>query len=112
MHTLWVPLIGIAAVVAGTVTRAVAQPCHGKIISIGDSKWAVQDACGEPSQIEETTDVVLQSAYDDLRHVYVQIPVYVTKSIWTYNFGPTSLIYILTFRENKLDKIETGGYGR
>ncbi len=112
MKRLWLTLIGVAAVVAGTVTLAVAQPCHGKIISVGDSKWEVQDACGEPSQIEEATDVLLQSAYDNLRHVYVQIPVYVTKSIWTYNFGPTSLIYILTFRENKLDKIETGGYGR
>jgi hypothetical protein len=35
----------------------------------------------------------------------------VPKSVWTYNFGPSRLIYRLTFREGKLTHIETGGYG-
>jgi Protein of unknown function (DUF2845) len=112
MHKFWGALIVVAAVVAGAVNTASAQPCHGKIISIGDTKWEVQEACGEPSSIEETIEVVPKLVYDAIQHVYVQIPVYINKSIWTYNFGPTSLIYILTFREHKLDKIETGGYGR
>ena len=59
------------------------------------------------------TDYVFpKRVYDAIQHVYVQIPVYINRSIWTYNFGPTSLIYTLTCRENRLDKVETGGYGR
>jgi hypothetical protein len=112
MQKLWCTLVVVAAVVAGTVTVASAQPCHGRIISIGDSKWEVQEACGEPSSIEETVEVVPRQVYDAIQHVYIQIPVYIHKSIWIYNFGPTNLIYILTFREHKLAKIETGGYGR
>jgi hypothetical protein len=30
---------------------------------------------------------------------------------WLYNFGPNSLIYVLLFREDRLVKIETRGYG-
>ena len=111
MQNLWGVLIIVAAVVVGTDNLASAQPCHGKIISIGDTKWEVQEVCGEPSSLEETTEVVPELVYDAIQHVYVQNPVYINKSIWTYNFGPTSLISILTFREHKFDRIETGGYG-
>jgi hypothetical protein len=46
-----------------------------------------------------------------LRRVVDHLPVAVPKSVWTYNFGPSRLIYRLTFREGKLAHIETGGYG-
>jgi Protein of unknown function (DUF2845) len=58
MQKLWGALIVVAVVIAGAVTITSAQPCHGRIISIGDSKWEVQAACGEPSSIEETIEVV------------------------------------------------------
>ena len=111
MQKRWIVLMVVAAVVVAMVTSAFALQCQGKIIFIGESKWEVQEACGEPSAIEETVEVVLQRAYDEIRHGYVHIPVSLNKSIWTYNFGSSRLIYILTFREGKLDKIETGGYG-
>jgi Protein of unknown function (DUF2845) len=112
MHKFWGALIVVVALLAGTVHIASAQPCHGRIISIGDSKWEVQEARGEPSSIEEIIEVIPKQVYDAIQHVYVQVPVHLNKSIWTYNFGPTSLIYILSFREHKLAKIATGGYGR
>jgi hypothetical protein len=109
MQKLWGTLIVVAAVVAGMVTIASAQPCHGKIISTGDPKWNVQAACGEPSSIEESIEVVPKQMYDAIQHVYVQIPVSLTKSIWTDNIGPTSLIDLLGVRNHTLDKVETGG---
>jgi hypothetical protein len=112
MQKLWGAFIVVAAAVVGTINTASAQPWHGKILSIGDSKWEVQEACGEPSYVEESVEIIPKPVYDVIQYVYVQISIYINRSIWTYTFGPTSLIYILTSRGNKLDKVETGGYGR
>jgi multisubunit Na+/H+ antiporter MnhC subunit len=106
-----VTLVVVTAVVAGMATIAVALQCQGKVIYMGQTKWEVQEACGGPVSIEEATEVVPQRVYDARQHVDTYIPVYVNKSIWTYNFGSNRLMYILTFREGKLDNIETGGYG-
>jgi uncharacterized protein DUF2845 len=68
--------------------------------------------CGvSPSHVESTAGVLPELVYDALRGTYLYIPTHVDKSVWVYNFGPTQLIYRLTFRENTLVKIETGGYG-
>jgi len=105
-------MIGLITLVLGIATTAFALQCHGRIASPGDSKWEVVEACGEPAHIEESIEVIPHLAYDAFRATFVQIPVYMNKSIWAYNFGPTRLIYFLTFRNNRLVKIETGGYGR
>jgi hypothetical protein len=107
-----VAVIILITVVWGTVEIASALQCEGRLASIGDSQWEVKETCGEPAHIEESIEVIPKLFYDEIRHIYVHTPVYVTKSIWTYNFGSTRLIYFLTFRENILVKIETGGYGR
>jgi hypothetical protein len=112
MHRCRVTIMVLIAVLVGVAEVALALQCGGRIASTGDSKWEVQEACGEPAYIEESIEVIPKVIYDEFRHRYVQIPVYVSKSVWTYNFGPTRLIYFLTFRENTLVKIETGGYGR
>jgi hypothetical protein len=39
------------------------------------------------------------------------LPVGVPKQVWTYNFGSSRLMYLLTFLEGALVKIDTGGYG-
>jgi Protein of unknown function (DUF2845) len=38
------------------------------------------------------------------------LPIAIPKSVWLYNFGPTRLIYVLTFLEGTLVKIGTEGY--
>jgi hypothetical protein len=37
--------------------------------------------------------------------------IYINKSVWTYNFGPSRLTYILTSENDKLVNIVTEGYG-
>jgi hypothetical protein len=65
--------------------------------------WAIQ--------VHDTIDIVLQSACDLSRRVVDHLPVAVPKHVWTYNVGPSRLVYCLTFREGTLAHIETGGYG-
>ena len=112
MPKICVVVMVCSAVFLALFDTASALQCSGRVVSIGNSKWEVKETCGEPTNIEDTSDVIFQPFYDEIRHTYVHVPVYVAKSIWTYNFGPTALIYILTFQEDKLRKIETGGYGR
>ncbi len=82
------------------------RECSGQIVSIGDLKSDVILKCGEPSwkdihqeEIQERIDRGLERK------------VYDTIEDWTYNLGPNSFVRILTFRNNKLIDIKTGGYG-
>jgi hypothetical protein len=62
-------------------------------------------------QMEDAVGVILPPVYDSHEYVAGHIPITVPKQVWTYHFGPTRLIDMLTFLEGKLVKIETGGYG-
>jgi hypothetical protein len=59
--------------------------------------------------------IIRRLMYDAFRHRDVHIPVFVTKNIWTYNFGLMRLIYVLTFgrtswsRSRPADMADKGG---
>ena len=106
-----VAMVVLTAVVLGAAGVARALECEGRLVSMGHSPWEVHTICGAPAQIGDSIEVVLKPAYDPNGQVAGHIPVEVPKSVWTYNFGSTRLIYVLTFLEDKLVKIETGGYG-
>ena len=59
----------------------------------------------------DTVDIVLQPVYAPFRRVVDHLLVAVPKRVWTDHFGPSRLVYRLTFRDGKLTHIETGGYG-
>jgi Protein of unknown function (DUF2845) len=88
-----------------------ALDCAGRLISEGQAPWEVLASCGEPTQVEDTVEVILPPLYDPLGRVVDHLPVAVPKRVWTDHFGPSRLIYRLTFRNGKLVHIETGGYG-
>jgi hypothetical protein len=102
-----------AVVVVGmTAGGAWALDCDGRQIDLGANPWQVKELCGEPADIQHTTKELPQLVYDPTRQLYVQTLVAVSQSIWTYNFGPTCFLYMLTFQEGKLIDIKTGDYGR
>ena len=108
---------GRLAVVAWTVVAlgvagiGQAMNCDGKLVSTGASPWDVQAICGDPAQVSETIEVVLKPVYDPQGRVAGHLPVGVPKQVWTYNFGSSRLMYLLTFLDGALVKIDTGGYG-
>jgi hypothetical protein len=101
----------LTATMGGVLAQAWALDCDGRLVSEGQAPWEVQAICGEPTQVHDTVDIVLHPAYDPFGRVVNYLPVAVPKSVWTYNFGPSRLVYVLTFRDGKLVHIETGGYG-
>jgi hypothetical protein len=107
----WGVLVVLTPLLVGTSGLAWALDCEGRLVSEGQAPWEVQAICGEPTQVQDTVEVILQPAYDPFGRVLGHLPVAVPKSVWTYNFGPNRLIYHLTFREGKLVHMETGGYG-
>ena len=107
----WLAAIVLTALICGIAGPALALRCNGQIVSVGDAAWEVINVCGRPTHVESTAEVLPELVYDALLGTYLHIPTHVDKSIWIYDFGPTQLIYRLTFRENTLVEIETGGYG-
>jgi hypothetical protein len=111
MLNVRIAMLMLSAVVLGAAGIARALDCEGRLVSIGDSPWAVHSICGEPAQVGDSLEVILKPVYHPNGHAAGHLPVEVPKSVWTYNFGTSRLIYVLTFLEDKLVKIETGGYG-
>jgi Protein of unknown function (DUF2845) len=109
--TVWVVVAVLTAVVCGARGLAWALDCEGRLVSEGQAPWEVQAICGEPTQVDDTVEVILPPVYDPVGRVVDHLPVAVPKRVWTDHFGPSRLIYRLTFRAGKLARIETGGYG-
>jgi hypothetical protein len=104
-------VIVLISVLYGAMELGWALDCEGRLVSLGQAPWEVYAICGEPTQIEETFQLIHKPVYSPSGRAVDYIPVTVPTSLWTYNFGSNRLVYLLTFVEGKLVKIETGGYG-
>ena len=62
--------------------------CSNGIVNIGDSKSDVLEKCGEPTRKEGFKEY-----------------------LWIYDFGSSHFVYYLTFSRERLERIQTGGYG-
>lgn len=65
-----------------------ALECADGIVNVGDSKSDVLEKCGEPTRKEGFREY-----------------------LWIYDFGSSSLVYYLTFSKERLERVQTGGYG-
>ena len=63
--------------------------CSDGTVNIGDSKSDVLKKCGEPTRKEGFQEY-----------------------LWIYDFGSSKLVYYLTFTGERLERIQTGGYGK
>jgi hypothetical protein len=111
MSSVRVAAVVLTAVVLGAAGLVHALNCEGRLVSLGASPWDVQSICGDPAQVSDTMEIVLKPVYDPHGRVAGHVPVGVPKQVWTYNFGSSRLMYILTFLEGALVKIDTGSYG-
>ncbi len=74
--------------------------CRSRIIAVEAIAPAVLAACGEPSYRE------VWNYYDQSYAGFVG-----DTEAWTYNFGPNQLLRILRFRNGRVTRIDTEGYG-
>ncbi len=108
---VWMAVVVLTTSLGGAPRLAWALDCEGRLVSEGQAPWEVQAICGEPTQVDDSVEIVLKPVYDVFGRAVDHLPLAVPKSVWTYNFGPSRLVYRLTFREGTLTHIETGGYG-
>jgi hypothetical protein len=111
MSSVQIATVVLTAVMVGAAGIGHALDCEGRLVSMGASPWDVQSICGDPAQVSDTIEIVLKPVYDPQGRVAGHLAVGVPKHVWTYNFGSSRLMYILTFLDGALVKIDTGGYG-
>ena len=85
---------------------AFALRCGNNIVDVGDSKIEVLAKCGEPTLKEEVGEDITRE--HDSRESR-KAKRYVEK--WTYNFGSTRFIYVLTIRDGKVIDISSEDKG-
>ena len=102
------------------VAKADSMRCGSDLISDGDSKVRVMLRCGEPyyketvgsevHKTEEVEGIEVKTGHGIIRYGEVTKgeSVSVTVERWYYIIGRTSFIRILTFKGDKLEKIELG----
>jgi hypothetical protein len=64
--------------------------CHGEIVHIGDTKSDVKDKCGEPTSRK-------RGSWES--------------EVWFYDFGPDTFVHYIKFVGDKIERIQSGGYG-
>jgi hypothetical protein len=63
--------------------------CSNGIVNVGDSKSDVLKKCGEPTRKEGFQGY-----------------------LWVFDFGSSDFLYYLTFYQDRLERIQTGSYGK
>jgi hypothetical protein len=108
-HTVRTTLITSLLLICLTLLSApetYAMRCGNNLVDEGATKAEVISKCGDPAFREEIgadSDIISDSAGTRREHRYVEE--------WTYNFGSTRFIYILTIKSGKVVKIRTESRG-
>ncbi len=105
-------LAALVVLLSSAPAAADAMRCGARIVREGDTRTAVRDLCGEPSDVQSRSILRRPTYYIGGRQYYfgeamVEVPV----EIWTYNFGPYKLMRRVRFVDGVVEEIETLGYG-
>ncbi len=87
-------------------SSAFAMRCGNRLVSDGDRDFQVRDRCGVPFWTDQYTQVEVVGAYGPLEQQRA-----VDFDVWYYNFGPRQLMRRLVFRDGRLVREDTLGYG-
>lgn len=117
---LW-PWVGVLALgLVGTEAAADGMRCGTRLVSAGDSTYAVRSRCGDPQDATRRVETRTErrrvrvpcgrngeAQCDRVQEVSADVVV----DEWVYDFGPQRFVHYLTFVDNKLARVETGSYG-
>ncbi len=101
----------LITLLASMVAHADSMRCEQSLVSSGDPLFMAEEKCGPPSDKREYSEPLTY------RNKYGRIIVDPTRAsiqrqIWTYNFGPNRLMVRIHATNNKIEQIETLGYGK
>ncbi len=80
--------------------------CAGGIISVGDTRIDLLAKCGDPDHKESHNEEFVERLDDGTKR-----KLFITVDVWTYNFGPTQFMRIVTLKNGTVANIRTGNYG-
>jgi hypothetical protein len=116
----WYPTLAALGIALGAEDAlAEGMRCANRVVSKGDSTYAVRSRCGEPNdvtrRVETRTErrrVRVACGPGDAQCDRVQeVSTDVVVDEWIYDFGPQQFVRHLTFFDGKLARVETGSYG-
>lgn len=84
-------LLLAAAIPSQALDDAPSLRCGANTVAVGDTPYAVREACGVPDKITVSGGGTIEN--------------------WVYNFGPTEFIHYLKFVHDRLERIQVGEYG-
>jgi len=99
--------LGQARAAPPTIRRAT---CNHLGFHEGDTAFELLARCGEPAALDLKVVSVRQATGTGPGQVVVEERTS-TVELWTYDFGPSTLVRRLTLADGKVVKVETGGYG-
>ncbi len=106
MKKICIPTAFLICLALVAASPALALRCGNNIVDVGDSKIEVLAKCGEPTLKEEVgEDITREHDRGESRREKR----YVEK--WTYNFGSTRFIYVITIRDGKVIDISAEDKG-
>jgi hypothetical protein len=117
---LLLALFVVETIVADTLeTPHDALRCGSNLVSVGDSRYEVRGKCGAPADVVTWEEDRTQRDFRPPREWDPErgplLPFLATERVlvekWTYDFGPTRFLYLLTFENGRLVRIVTRGYG-
>lgn len=115
-----VTILFLCLIFSALLLRSSAQASTLECAKLGDAMGQVLRYCGEPSWVDRTEEsrqcVLYQSVFiDDGRRRWINRPYFAPCIVqieeWTYNFGPTKFLRILTFEDRILVNVRSGAYG-
>lgn len=108
MKSATLAMTALAALLAAGTASADSMRCGSKLLTDGDPSDKVLALCGPPAAIERR-EILRPWGYQ--RGVTVHSTYEVSVELWTYNFGPSKLMYRLRFEDGLLVDVDTLGHG-
>ncbi len=108
---LTVSALGFAASPGPALAEDTVFRCGGETVSIGDSRYTVQKICGKPSRSESVSKSGKDRKQKQAKGA-ASSPSPGKLQKWTYDRGYGDYVYVLTFANDRLKRIETSGRGR
>ena len=99
-------LVLSALLLLAIAPAAHALRCGSRITSSGNYDFQVRDRCGDPYWIEDHYELVISSADSP-----IQSAQQIVYTAWFYNFGTSRLMVRMLFRDGRLLREDTLGYG-
>jgi hypothetical protein len=104
--TIFLCFMALMAAVPYDDVSASTLDCAGGIVSDGDRRADLLMKCGEPDSKESHDEVIGDRPGPGVRRKF-----FITVEEWTYDFGPSRFVRIVTLKNGTVSDIRAGNYG-